>query len=84
MMPQISPPVIVAHRTGSSPRLRRKPVPIWTKDSKTTKNEKSQNVGASPQLCAACSDPDSAAQVYSSRPARAMASQAAQMTTPRG
>ena len=83
MMPQTMPPMIVAHRTLRMPRFRRYPVPIWTNDSKITKKENSQKVGAGPQLCADASEPDSAAQVYSSSPARHMASQAAQMTTPR-
>ena len=84
MMPQTIPPMIVAHLTFRMPRFRRYPVPIWTNDSKMTKKENSQNVGAGPQWCAAASEPDSAAQVYSSSPARHMASQAAMITTPRG
>jgi hypothetical protein len=39
MTPQTMPPMIVAHRTLRIPRLRRYPVPIWTKDSNSTKNE---------------------------------------------
>jgi hypothetical protein len=35
-MPQMTPPMITAHRTGRMPRLRSMPVPIWTKDSKMT------------------------------------------------
>ena len=76
------PPMIVAQRTGRMPRFRSRPVPIWTNDSKTTKNENSQKVGAAPQWCDALSEPGSAAQVYSSSPARHMASQAAKITTP--
>jgi hypothetical protein len=49
MMPQTIPPAIVAHRTVRMPRFRRYPVPIWTNDSKITKKENSQNVGAGPQ-----------------------------------
>jgi hypothetical protein len=48
-MPQISPPAMTAQRTGRMPLFRRKPVPIWTNDSKITKNENSQKTGASPQ-----------------------------------
>ena len=74
---------MVAQRTDTMPLLRRKPVPICTNDSKITKNEKSQKVGASPQLCAAWSEPLSAPQVYSTRPDRHMTAQAAMMTVPR-
>jgi len=49
MMPQTIPPMIVAHLTLRMPRFRRYPVPIWTNDSKITKKENSQNVGAGPQ-----------------------------------
>ena len=48
-MPQTMPPMIVAHRTLRIPRLRRIPVKIWTNDSKMTKKENAQNVGAGPQ-----------------------------------
>src|SRR5258708_20768390 len=81
--PQMTPPMMVAHLTLSIPRLRRNPVPIWTNDSKITYTENSQNVGALLQLCAAWREPDSEPQVYSSRPARHMASQAARIPTPR-
>ncbi len=58
MIPQTIPPMIVAHRTDRIPRLRRYPVPIWTNDSKMTKKENSQNVGAAPQWCEAAREPD--------------------------
>jgi hypothetical protein len=82
-MPQMMPPMMVAHRTLRMPRLRRIPVKICTNDSKTTKNENAQNVWARLQWCAAWRDPDTVPQVYSSRPARHMASQAAMMGTQR-
>src|SRR5487761_1178273 len=83
-MPQMRPPAMVAHRTGRMPRFRRYPVPIWTNDSKITKNENSQKTGAGLQLWAAASEPDRAPHVYSSRPASIIATQAAMMATVRG
>jgi hypothetical protein len=81
--PQTMPPMITAHRTLRIPRLRRKPVPICTNDSKMTKNENAQNTGPGPQWCTCARDPFSAPQVYSSSPARHMASQAAAIGTQR-
>ena len=52
-------------------------------DSNITKKENAQNTSASPQWCAACSEPASAPQVYSNRPARHIASQAAMIGTQR-
>ena len=77
------PPMMVAHRTLRIPRLRSSPVPICTNDSKMTKNEKAQNTGPGPQWCTLASEPFSAPQVYSSRPARHIASQAAMIGTQR-
>ena len=77
------PPMMVAQRTDRMPRLRSRPVPICTNDSKMTKNEKAQNTGPGPQWCTFASEPFSAPQVYSSRPARHIASQAAMMGTHR-
>ena len=77
------PPAIVAHRTLSIPWLRSHPVKIWTNDSKMTKNENAQNTGAGPQWWTADSEGFSAPQVYSSSPARHMASQAAMIGTHR-
>ena len=56
---------------------------IWTNDSKITKKEKAQNVWPRLQWCAAWSEPDTVPQVYSSKPARHMANQAAMITRPR-
>ncbi len=80
----MTPPAITAQRTGRYPLLRRKPVPIWTNDSKITKNENSQKTGAVPQWCDACSEPLSAPHVYSTSPDRHMTTQAAMITTHRG
>ncbi len=82
-MPQTMPPMITAHRTGRSPRLRSEPVRICTNDSKITKKENSQNVGAGPQPWTADREPDREPQVYSSSPARHMASHAAMIGTQR-
>ena len=82
-MPQTVPPIITAQRTLRIPRLRRSPVPIWTNDSKTTKNENAQNTGPGPQWWTVAREPLRAPQVYSSRPARHMASHAAMIGTQR-
>jgi hypothetical protein len=82
-MPQTMPPMITAHRTFRIPRLRRIPVMIWTNDSKMTKKENAQYTGPGPQPWTAAREPFSAPQVYSSRPARHMASQAAMIGTQR-